>query len=367
MPQLRPLALVLLLIVFAIPLRADDERVIANFKPRAGNLSAASLSEDGKLLLLGEDDGLLTIWNVKTGKQVQNFKGHWPRAVFAAALLPDRKRLVSCGDDNTLMVLDIATGNRLQQMSTGDSIPWTMSSTSDGALAAAGCNDGQIFIWDLAHGRRVATLRHDSPIYSLQFSPDARTLAAGYSDGHVILWNTSTWSASYTLPTTNGASVGALAFSPDSRLLATGNQNGAGFVWNVADGTQFSSFAGYAHPEVEASPHVAPPFPGSSLTPPNRSTITFLCFSPDSKSILASIQDASARFWDTKTGRFLGTADWFDDDRFYVARYGFPFTTSNVTPYRDFIVNFQFNADQFPEYYLAQVWRLTFTPDPPQQ
>jgi WD40 repeat protein len=358
-----PILCALLLLLILPAARADDDPEIAEFKARAGNMTATAISSDGQFVLTGEDDGLVTLWSVQTSStSVQNFPGHFPSSVFAAALLPDGKRGVTCGNDNSIIVWDLSTGKSLRQMSTGDSIPFVMSCASDGSIAATGCSDGQIFIWNLANGHRITTLpppslAHPSYLCSVLFSPDRRILAAGYSDGRVILWDTAHWSAKHTLPDADHASVGALAFSADSRLLATGNQNGGGFVWNTADGTPYSSFAGYANPEVPPVPPVAPVFPGSVITPDNRSSILFLCFSRDTAMLLGSIQDAPPRFWDVKTGRFLGIADWFADNRFYIARFGFPFATAAVTPRRDFIVLMKEN--------LAEVWRCPWTPAPP--
>lgn len=356
MPLLRTPALFLCVLLWAVTLRAADDLKIAEFKARAGGITATAISDDGQLVLTGEDDGLVTLWSVKTKASVHNYTGH-SRSVFAAALLPDGKRGVTCGDDNLAVTWDLATGKRLHEMSTGDSIPYVMSCAPDGSLAATGCDDGRIMVWNLADGRRVTTLSHPSSLCGLLFSPNGKLLAAGYADGQVILWDASRWSQARTLPSADGASVGALAFSGDSRILATGNQNGGGFVWNAADGRQLATFAGYAHPEVVPSPPVAPVFPGSSITPDNRSSIVFLCLSRDSSSILASIQDEVPRFWETKTGRFLGTADWYEDTRFYVPRYGFTFATAAVTPRRDYIVTLKDN--------LAQVWRMSFAPNPP--
>ena len=169
-----------------------------------------------------------------------------------------------------------------------------------------------------------------------------------------------TWTLERTLPpSADGASVGALAFSPDSRLLATGNQNGAGFVWNMKDGSEVAAFAGYANPEAAPSPPVAPVFPGSSITPDNRSAIEFLCFSRDASLLLGSIQDAAPRLWDAKTGKFLGTESWFEDNRFYIPYYGFTYSAAAYTPDRKYIVTTREN--------LVQVWRLAFVPDPPQE
>jgi len=359
-PWLPALCLFALLLPPCLPARADGKLDIAGFKARKGNMTATALSEDGSLLLTGEDDGLVTLWNVKTGADVRNFPGHNARTVFAAALLSDGRRGVTCGDDNQVILWDLATGESIHEMTTGSSVPIVMSCPDEGSLAATGCTDGQIFIWNLTGGRRIATLRHPSPICSLLFSRDGRELAAGYSDGSVIIWETTHWTPKRTIPSTDGASVGALAFTPDGRILATGDQDGAGFVWKVADGSRISSFAGYANPEAAPSPPVAPVFPGSTITPDNRGAIVFLCFGKDGCStIFGSIQDAPGRFWDVRTGQFLGTADWYEDWRFYIARYGFTFATAVTNPNRDFIVTTREN--------LAEVWRLSFNPMPPAQ
>jgi WD40 repeat protein len=351
------LAVLALLAACAHAAMADDNLEVAEFKARAGNMTATAISNDGQFVFTGEDDGLVTLWNVATtGTSFQNFMGH-TREVFATALLPDGKRGVTCGDDNMVIVWELATGKRLHEMSTGDSIPLVMACTRDGAFAATGCDDGRIDVWDLATGNRVAALPHPASVCGATFSPDGHLLAAGYSDGRVVVWDAASWKQKYTLPDADHASVGALAFSPDNRLLATGNQNGGGFMWNAADGTPCCSFAGYARPEVTPAPPVAPVFPGSVITPDNRSAILYLVFSADSSLLLGSIQDAPARFWEAKTGRFLGTANWFEDNRFYIARYGFPYPTAVTTPDRKFIVLMKEN--------LAQVWQCPWKPVPP--
>jgi WD40 repeat protein len=361
LPRLPALFLCALLLIPSFRSARADDPEVAEFKARAGNMSATAISNDGKRLLTGEDDGLVTLWDVESDGTAPlcKFEGHFPRAVFACALLPGGTRGVTCGDDNTLIVWDLETGHRIRRISTVDSIPLVLSCNPDGTLAATGCNDGQIYIWNLATGKCVATLSHKASLCSILFSPNGRQLAAGYSDGHVILWDTSTWSAQHTLPDADQASVGALAFSPDSRLLATGNQNGGGFVWTAAAGSAYSTFAGYANPEASPSPPVAPVFPGSTITPENRSSIEYLCFNPNGSMLLGSLQDAIPRFWDSKTGHFLGTADWFADNRFYIARFGFTFATAAVTPKRDLIVLMKEN--------LAEVFRCPWTPNPPQQ
>ncbi len=353
------LILATLLLAGMVSARADDGKELVEYKARAGNMSATAISNDGRLIFTGEDDGLVTLWNIAvTGTSVRNFMGHFPRGVFATAILPGDKRGISCGDDNTVRIWDLVTANCLHVMSTGTNTPLVMACSPDGRRAATGFENGRIAIWDTDTGRRIITLDHGASICGMLYSPDGRILAAGYSDGHVVLWDTHRWLPAITLPDADAASVGALAFSSDSKLLATGNQCGGGFVWNTRDGSLFSSFAGYAHPEVTPAPPVAPVFPGSTITPENRGAIEYLCFSRDNSTLFASIQDETARFWDVKSGKFLGTADYFQDFRFYIARFGFTFSTAATTPDRSTIVTTRENA--------AQVWSFGWTPTPPQ-
>jgi len=116
----------------------------------------------------------------------------------------------------------------------------------DGVVATAG-NDGQIGIWRLADGARLAWLHLQQPhpplgessllahlgvpIYGVAFDATGRRLAAGCGDGAIHVAEVATHQFVAALPDPSGH-VNAVCWLPDSRLLA-GTIDGRLVLWDV--------------------------------------------------------------------------------------------------------------------------------------
>ncbi|MFM6472871.1 MAG: WD40 repeat domain-containing protein, partial [Dolichospermum sp.] len=66
-------------------------------------VTSVAYSPDGQTVASGSRDSTIKLWNVKTGKLLQTFKGHssW---VYSVAYSPDGQTLASGSLDNTIKI-----------------------------------------------------------------------------------------------------------------------------------------------------------------------------------------------------------------------------------------------------------------------
>jgi WD40 repeat protein len=122
--------------------------------------------------------------------------------------------------------------------------------SSDGSLVAAGDVNhmptsvkyrfGTVAVWDSSSGRLLWKHRSKSgTVNALSFAPDGAVLAAGYEDGTVVLYDARTGKVRRTLTLQGGGkfSFETLTFAPTG-LLATGTWAGIVQLWNPTNGRE---------------------------------------------------------------------------------------------------------------------------------
>ena len=134
---------------------------------------------------------------------------------------------------------DAATGRVLRRVDSVGLEDWTIPTLSADGSAFAALTGAGLRVWDATTGRsRPAPADPPAKPKSLAFSPDANTLAAGDDGGNVGLWEVATGRRVAWLPGRlkggKAFEVGFLKFSADGRALACGGVLGvevAEFGW----------------------------------------------------------------------------------------------------------------------------------------
>jgi hypothetical protein len=241
-------------------------------------------SSDGKRLVAGGYRNPLKLWNVETGQQINQLSFGSKRSssyIYAAKFSPDGNVIVSAPySGRTVHFWNGNTGQPLRTMSAGRSdyiYCYDLAFSADGkGLVTVGSDDASI--WNLSSGQRVRTIDHRSTVRCTDCSANGRYLVTGGYNSTINFYDAK-----------NGAPIGSLKghtdtvlsvdFSPDSKKLVSGSEDGTVKVWDVAKAKGLLNLTGHT------------------------TYVTSVKFSPSGKYIASGGRDNKVIVWDAATGK----------------------------------------------------------------
>jgi WD40 repeat protein len=169
---------------------------------RLATIYNLAFNHEGNHLATISGEGIVDIWDMTTGREVQHFEGTSGYG-YAIAFSPDGKILAVGGaatfDDATasLRLIDLTTEKILFDLQ-GHSNGYvgSIAFNSDGNVLASASWDGTVRLWDVETGQQLAKL--DVPgATSVAFSPDGTLLATAGNEDVLRLWGTPETAASF--------------------------------------------------------------------------------------------------------------------------------------------------------------------------
>jgi WD40 repeat protein len=253
-----------------------------------------------RLIATGAEDGVVILWDGKTGERVRELVGHIDRIRFME-WDAGGARLLTASSDGTARVWDVAAGAQLLRLE-HPGTPYSAAWSADRRYIATTCADGGVRVWDAGNGVLLLNLPHPDYVWRAVWHDYLLLTAAG--DGAARLWNLtgpltppelsspsapeSSRGVTLTTAVYTGAEplvmaghagwVTSVAWSPDGQAAVTAGMEGLAYVWDTRTG----------RPRLTLAGHTA--------------GISQVAWSPDGRRILTTSDDGTARVWDAQTG-----------------------------------------------------------------
>jgi RNA polymerase sigma factor (sigma-70 family) len=262
-------------------LRLWDPRTGAEVKPRAApqsRLRALAVSPDGKSVFTAGAEQMIRQWDAATGREVRRLEGDI-NGNGGLAMSPDGRTLVSVGDDYFIRLWDTATGRERRHWRGGYSCrKGAVAFAPGGKPLATGWEDNSVALWDLG-GNEVRRLKgHQLWPEKIAFSADGKVVASCSYDRTIRLWDVATGKEVQTIGDPD-TSFMALSLSPDGKMVAVATYGeGRVRVYDVAGGKELRRLgapggnAGYA-----------------------------VAFSPDGRTLAVGDEENTVSLWETAT------------------------------------------------------------------
>ncbi|MBD2578968.1 DnaJ domain-containing protein [Oscillatoria sp. FACHB-1406] len=249
-------------------------RVLKTLKGHFDRIYCVAVSSDSKLIASSSGDKNVKLWKVSSGAEIRTcggwFGGHSER-VLAVAFSPSKKKLISGSGDCTVKIWQTRTGREIRTVKGYASAVVAIAVSPDGKVFASASLEKFLRIREM-DGRLLRSLRADSEVWAIAFSPNNKAIAVGRADGCITLWN---WHNGEELKTLSGHRdrVSSIAFSPDGKTLASGSWDGQIRLWDWESGTVAAVLSGHG------------------------GRVCAVAFSPDGKTLVSGGGDRTVKIW----------------------------------------------------------------------
>ena len=237
----------------------DTGKIKTTLEGHTKRVTSVAFSPEGQVLASGDLEGVIRLWNVRTGTHRMIATPH--KSVNVVAFSPDGQTILS-RQDKDFRLWDIETGQLKTRLEDTKQIQ-NITFSPNGQLLV-GANNKEIRLWDAGTGKIKTKVKNSVWNKLLAFSPDGKTLAhAGGNDYTVQLRDSHTGELKNTFSgdpeyikmakiSPDGTPeevdyatkrVYTIAFSPDGGTLAVAS-DGEIRLWDVGTGIHKATLRG---------------------------------------------------------------------------------------------------------------------------
>lgn len=147
-----------------------------------------AFSRDGQWLAVGQDKGLIHIWDIEARRLVRTLETGKVEEVLALAFSPNANLIAAGGEARRVQVWDLSSGELLQIYTDHTRKITDLAFSPNGDLLASASQDQTVRLWDIDAPDSMVTLQHEGPVEVVEFQADGRTLLTSADDYKLRFW-----------------------------------------------------------------------------------------------------------------------------------------------------------------------------------
>ncbi|KAI6128085.1 hypothetical protein EDD16DRAFT_1892622 [Pisolithus croceorrhizus] len=241
----------------------------------AAAVKSVTFSSHGKKVVSGSSDGAIRVWDVAGGSCVAEYRGH-SGPVECTRFTPDGTRILSSSADRSIRMWDAS----VEGVHGLKEYVMTVKITDNLEHVVSGSTDGKFALWKTSDGSMVYEVNvHRGIIHCLALSHDDKVVASGSADHTICILNMDNGSNVATLEG-HTDEVYTIDFSSNSSLLVSASQDGQAKIWDVSTRKLKRSFT-------------------------HSNGVGGASFSPDDKLICSGTMDGAIYVWNVETGHHV--------------------------------------------------------------
>lgn len=215
--------------------RAQDgalERALDNGRAYYG----VTFSPDSQTVVAGANDTRFHVWSVYDGSE-QKGGGGFANPIHSLSFSGDGRLLATASNELTYVWnFQLQKVERNLPAPVQEPIYFSAALSGDGLWYATGLKDGQMYIWRVSNGERMAAFNDKGRfVYGLQFlagQSSPQILISG-DEVNLSFWKMTGYETALQRSIYSSAPIRSLAIAPDDRLIATGGQDGVVHIWGI--------------------------------------------------------------------------------------------------------------------------------------
>ncbi|CAD7084700.1 unnamed protein product [Hermetia illucens] len=209
----------------------SSRNVLRFFRGHKAAVHRTFFTEDLLKVASFSDDKTVRLWDIATEKTINSFEGH-SDYIRAGSVNPTSPNIIlSGGYDNAIKMYDTRTDSAVFSVDHGSPVESLLFLPTGGIFLSAGGTE--VKVWDvLAGGKLLARLsQHHKTVTTLKLASNGRRILSGGLDRHVKVYDVATYQQVHNMDFPN--SILSLGVAPEDQTLVVGMVDGLVSIQNM--------------------------------------------------------------------------------------------------------------------------------------